>query len=225
MSHNIPNVVLTALAGAFATLITSAISIVKLVNEKDARTTDYRQDWTKSARTALATLIGRLTELTNLVDEYIALDDSEDIKRWEDRLFESRKEMRESFAIACLHFNKSDPHFNDISANYEAILKSFREVFDSPQKNLDGKILDQTKTHISSIIESSRCILDREWKQVKQGEISFVKTKKYATVIGFVAIGTIAAIALIALNEGLTNSTTIGDHPPPINSATPGKSH
>lgn len=53
-------VLLTAFLTALAGFITAALSIVKLVNEKESKTTEYRQAWTESVRTAMAELIAKI---------------------------------------------------------------------------------------------------------------------------------------------------------------------
>jgi len=53
-------ILLTAFLSALAGFITAILSIVKLVNEKESKTTDYRQNWTDSVRGELANLIGLL---------------------------------------------------------------------------------------------------------------------------------------------------------------------
>jgi hypothetical protein len=49
---------LTAFLSALAGFITATLSIVKLVNEKESKTTEYRQAWTDSLRKSFAELIG-----------------------------------------------------------------------------------------------------------------------------------------------------------------------
>jgi len=53
-------ILLTAFLTALAGFITAALSIVKLVNEKESKISEYRQAWTESARNALYQLIGNI---------------------------------------------------------------------------------------------------------------------------------------------------------------------
>ncbi|QVE15078.1 MULTISPECIES: hypothetical protein [Pseudomonas] len=61
-------ILLTAFLTALAGFITAALSVVKLVNEKESKTTEFRQSWTESARAALSDLIAKLNfHVTNVV--------------------------------------------------------------------------------------------------------------------------------------------------------------
>lgn len=53
-------ILLTAFLSALAGFLTAVMNIVKLVNDKEGKTTDYRQSWTDSARKSLAELISNL---------------------------------------------------------------------------------------------------------------------------------------------------------------------
>ena len=56
-------ILLTAFLTALAGFVTAALSIVKLVNEKESKTTEFRQAWTDSARKALADLIAKINSI------------------------------------------------------------------------------------------------------------------------------------------------------------------
>lgn len=59
-------ILLTAFLTALAGFITAALSIVKLVNEKESKTSEYRQLWTDSVRKALSDLIGNINARATL---------------------------------------------------------------------------------------------------------------------------------------------------------------
>jgi len=60
-------ILLTVFLSALAGFITAALSIVKLVNEKESKTSDYRQAWTETARTAFSELIASINSLAALL--------------------------------------------------------------------------------------------------------------------------------------------------------------
>lgn len=126
-------VLLTAFLSALAGFITAVLSIVKLVNEKESKTTDYRQAWTDSARKSLAELIGRINAQAGTINNGVeaierflkSLKESNDksddevkkrIADLDESVFketqiafrELRREIYESYALTRLHFKPND---------------------------------------------------------------------------------------------------------------------
>lgn len=62
-------IVISSFFALLAAFITAVVSFVKLVNDKEARVSDHRQEWTTSARDALADLISKVSALSDFFAE------------------------------------------------------------------------------------------------------------------------------------------------------------
>lgn len=119
-------------------LVTAALSIVKLVNDKESKTTDYRQDWCNSVRKSVAELISNINATASLIVNHGR--DGENLEAllkanhstagaWSEkdaairdhltsRIAESigqirtlRRELFQAYAFTRLHFKPEDPSF------------------------------------------------------------------------------------------------------------------
>lgn len=60
---------LAAFVSSLAGFFTAIVSVVKLVNEKENKTSSYRQEWTTSIRSVFADFSSTLLALTTLFEE------------------------------------------------------------------------------------------------------------------------------------------------------------
>jgi hypothetical protein len=196
-------ILLTAFLTALAGFITAVLSIVKLVNEKESKTSEYRQAWTESLRPALAELIGNVSALASLVasnkalmehflklmgetsnDERIQKANSEAIAvyrgQWDEGLKKQRdltRSLYEGYAKVRLHFKPDDLSFSRFENKFETILS----VLEVLKKSDVEKDIAESKEKIhalsSELTAIARNIMKAEWETVKLGEPAYKKTK------------------------------------------------
>ncbi|MDC3735452.1 hypothetical protein KDL27_06620 [Pseudomonas syringae pv. syringae] len=229
---------LTAFLTALAGFITAALSIVKLVNEKESKTTEYRQAWTDSVRGALAELIAKINSqastITGARHNGLKLDkflkDGPGDSEYEKEL---RKDMAEfyrkvlkdgldaanllnqdiyhAYAKVRLHFKPDDLSFSRIENKFEFCMSKVSDL----KAETDVEKLSVTKEQIhnaaNEITAFSRGILKAEWETVKLGEPAYKQTKKWSIwicVVMFFILLTIGTHAAISYSKA-ANYTNI----------------
>ncbi|HDS1708406.1 hypothetical protein [Pseudomonas putida] len=224
-------ILLTAFLTALAGFITAALSIVKLVNEKESKTTDYRQAWTESVRGALAELIAKINaQATTIVGarklsasherltrEYAALDGAEkEVKKsladfhreaFKDGLERANaltQEVYHAYSKVCLHFKPDDLSFSRIENKFDYCRAKLGELKEEADIQKLGVIKEQIHGATSEITNMSRGILKTEWETVKLGEPAYKSTKKWSVwfcVVMFFLLVTIGVHAGISYME------------------------
>lgn len=202
-------ILLTAFLSALAGFITAILSIVKLINEKESKTTDYRQAWTESVRTSLANLIGQLNaqvgHITSAVENKSLLtkiisekeknkDDSEFLSTLDiinnlnkDNLKENlnairqiRKEIHETYALTRLHFKPNDLSFNRIEQKFDVIMGILNELDKTEDSSKRATLKEKVHGVAEEITGYARDILKTEWETVKTGEPAYHRTKQWS---------------------------------------------
>jgi len=203
-------VLLTAFLTALAGFITAALSIVKLVNEKESKTTEYRQSWTDSVRSALAELIAKINAQAStvvsarkthaiyerLMKEYAKADESEkelkknlaDFNRCAfkdglDRANLLTQEVYHSYSKVCLHFKPDDLSFSRIEHKFDFCRAKLAELKEEKDIQKLGAIKEQVHSATNEITMMSRSILKSEWETVKLGEPAYKTTKRWSVWI------------------------------------------
>lgn len=201
-------ILLTAFLTALAGFITAALSIVKLVNDKESRTTEFRQSWTESARAELSDLISKLNshvvamvDVMRLKKEMMrAIDMASKTENARERellgevieLFKdlvgksierSRLSMREVYqahAKVRLHFKPEDPDLVRIENKFDYCMGKFSEINREDDSDKWDVLKEQVHNATNEITASSRALLKTEWEKVKLGEPAYQKTKKWS---------------------------------------------
>lgn len=200
-------ILLTAFLTALAGFITAALSIVKLVNEKESKTTEFRQAWTDSVRSALAELIAKINskastlmssrrifvQITKLQkDDEGATDFEKEMKKeWldyqrkalkvsADTSNELTKEIHHAYAKVRLHFKPDDVVFSRVEQKIEFCMSKFSELLNEKDSEKWGVIKEQIHSAANEITSFSRSILKSEWETVKLGEPAYKTTKKWS---------------------------------------------
>lgn len=153
-------ILITAFLSALAGFITAVISIVKLVNEKESKTTDYRQTWTNSARQSLSDLISNLNThaslLINLGDSIDGIKKTAELteelpdnhpfakricdlldgeyKEEQAAIREMQRDIHKSYAFTRLHFKPNDNSFYRVEQKFDVIFGMLEEI-----KNMKGE--------------------------------------------------------------------------------------
>ena len=204
------------ISGFFALLaafITAVVSFVKLVNDKEGRISDHRQEWTTSARDALADLISKVSalsdflaertyrsnrcnELSSKYAEETEPGEKERIKHGLDyqknmlevantSLLETRKELHRAYGYSRLHFKLNDPLFLSVERLTEEILSNLRRLgeVEDDEKNV-AVIRGDISTQIGELVAVSRGLLKNEWEKIKAGEPVYMKSKVFSKWAG-----------------------------------------
>jgi len=152
------SVFVTVLVG----FVTAALSIVRLVNDKESKTTDYRQAWTDSLRKCFADLISNINLLAGtLVSRQKALDHVNKILRvqpesdketlppalenvrvyldkqlhdHEAHVRDLRRNLHQSYALSRLHFKPNDLSFARVEQKFDLVLELLDKL-----SSLDGE--------------------------------------------------------------------------------------
>ncbi len=203
-------VLLTAFLTALAGFITAALSIVKLVNEKESKTTECRQSWTDSVRSALAELIAKINAQAStlvsarkthaiyerLMREYAKVDESEKelkksladfnlsaFKDGLDRANLQTQEVYHSYSKVCLHFKPDDLSFSRVEHKFDFCRAKLSELKEEKDLQKLGAIKEQVHSATNEITMMSRSILKSEWETVKLGEPAYKTTKRWSVWI------------------------------------------
>lgn len=201
-------ILLTAFLTALAGFITAALSIVKLVNEKESKTTEFRQAWTQSARSALADLVAKINAHVSamvysknvaqgLVDNLRKLHSSDNEAEKEllgnltdhqhemnkkaiDRVRDLGPQVQQAYALARLHFKINDPEFMKIENKYDFYMGQMAILVKEENDREWSALQEQVNSATLEMTVMSRGLLKTEWEKVKQGEPAYKKTKKWS---------------------------------------------
>lgn len=218
-------ILLTAFLTALAGLVTAVLSIVKLVNDKENKITDFRQIWTESAREAMADLVAKINSHIVAVVNYKKAELSlyENGNRFQHASNEREEEalkgildyqyefLRKTFDISIgllgevhlahakvrLHFKPEDPEFVRIEHKIEMYFAKAEEVrlSDDPASWLVLK--EQVHAATNEITGSSRALLKNEWEKIKLGEPAYRMTKKWS---GWACVGMLVLLLVIGIH-------------------------
>ncbi len=219
-------ILLTAFLSALAGFITAILSIVKLVNEKESKTTDYRQSWTDSVRKAFADLVALInaqaSQIANTKKTQATLADLWDPATIRDETLRKRgldfnenmlnehnnavrdtqRALHEAYALARLHFKPNDLSFNRIEQKFDAAMALLNELAKTDSDADRAALKEKVHATASEITSYARDILKTEWETVKRGEPAYQMTKKWSIggsllmLFVLVSIGIHAGMAL-----------------------------
>lgn len=220
-------VLLTVFASLIIGFVTAALSIVKLVNDKESNTTNYRQAWVESLRKRFADLIsninslawmivkrsstlhdlnaengdGRLDELTGIP---LSLHNYNVTKAQEEgaNVRALRKEIYQSYAFTQLHFKPNDLSFSRIEQKFDVVVEMLEKL--EALREVDNKsdqlvLLEKIYAASREITNYSRDIIKTEWEAVKQGEKAYRATKRWSLLGGGIALAALLLFGLLAL--------------------------
>lgn len=236
MDTKMDKILLTAFLSALAGFITAVISVVKLVNEKESKTTDYRQSWTDSARKSLSELISNLNTQASLLvnirdsvdnikktrellanqnnDEIFATRISnlvdEEYKEEQSAIREMQREIYKSYAFTRLHFKPNDASFNRIEQKFDVIIGMLDELRSKYEGDKSDRKVLKEKIHgaVADLTNYARDILKTEWETVKRGETAYQATKRWSFIGGTVMLFILLSIGIHASISVYKNSST-----------------
>lgn len=152
------NIVLSTIIGLFAAFLTAVLGFTKLINDKEGKTSEFRQEWTGSIRITIAKLVSSLRHLSvlherhftrasvcdELNQELLKLTDistsiynitkeSKDfnmklVESLNSEILETNRIIRENLALTVLHFKPFDNEFIHVENNLKSILDIMDDV-------------------------------------------------------------------------------------------------
>lgn len=233
--------IIAAFVSVLVGFVTAVLSIVRLVNDKESKTTDYRQGWTDSLRTCVADLISNINTLAGEIVRRIESVDKLDGLRKEDKTFDPkdkvlhdllvktiadhdshirdlRQKMYQSYALARLHFKPNDETFTPLENKFDVIV----ENIDKMEKlvgssNLPDRLVVREKifSDVMEITGYARFILKTTWETVKRGEKAYELTKKWSFRGGALALITLLLFGLFAALNAWKHSMELPKKPRP----------
>jgi hypothetical protein len=228
-------IVISSFFALLAAFITAVVSFVKLVNDKEARVSDHRQEWTTSARDALADLISKVSALSDffaertfrsnkcneLSEKHANEGDSEEKERIKHALdyqknmlevantsiLETRKELHRAYGYSRLHFKLNDPMFLSVERLTEEILANLRRLaeIDEDEKAI-AVIRGDISTQTNELAVISRGLLKKEWEKIKTGEPIYVKSKIFSKWAGVFFFFILVSLGVHAFVNNKQNS-------------------
>jgi hypothetical protein len=165
-----------AVATVTAAFIAAIIALVNLINAKDQKTTEFRQQWINSLRSE----IGKFSSSARYIATAIALKRRFDPLAYDrdptaaDALSDQRAALQAAYYMSVLHFNLNDTAGQELIKKLESVVTQL--------KNPGTVTLEKVLSSLEGISQSTRVILKNEWERVKNGETSYVLTKRIAFV-------------------------------------------
>lgn len=211
--------------------VTAALSIVRLVNDKEGKTSDHRQHWCDSLRACVADLVSCInssaSEIVNRADSGVRLSAlltkykdhsgawpesdatfrdhlNEAVIDRDSRVRELRKNLYHAYSLTRLHFKPGDPVFAPIEASFTLSMQLLRELaLMSGTDKSKERIERRNEIHkaADSITLAGQEVLKTEWEIVKRGEDAYVLTKKWSVFGGGIAFVTLIIFALLAASS------------------------
>jgi len=212
-------ILLAVFLSSFAGFITAIVSVVKLVNEKENKTSEFRQAWTNSIRNCIADLAAKLSALTSAyvhqkrlldIEAKLCLTDGihtakrlevirAEIENTNKTIASNTHDQYQTFALCKLHFKPDEKDFLPIEAQFKSIRDGYAEILKSKKTDEREKIKSHNYENIQAIIDSGRKILKNEWERVKEGEAVYKHTKAYSFGGGIVMLFVLIITGGIAL--------------------------
>ncbi len=207
---------LAAFVSSLAGFFTAIVSVVKLVNEKENKTSSYRQEWTTSIRGVFADFSSTLLALTVLLEEQERFCDlkiecekkegseseikeiSALLEKTRDQIVIKRNDLYRSYALTKLHFKPNDQSFSLVEQKYDIMDHMIRDMIEASDHEKRIELKGEIKRHISELINLCRDILKTEWETIKRGEHAYKVTKKYALWGGVITMFFVISIGIHA---------------------------
>lgn len=181
---DIPSEVIVAL---IALLISSALALLSLVIGKDNKITEFRQVWIDELRSDISSLVADLNSMYNVRQVNWKNDELTLLKHLEP-IFSSASSAQSRIKLRLNHNEEESKRVLEIINNFEEYIHKGRiddfDEFQRLEKSLTCRASDLLKT---------------EWKRVKAGEETYVKTKRFFECSVKILIASLALVVVIAL--------------------------
>jgi len=184
----IPNTVFVALGVIVAATLTGIFSFVSLINQKEGKISEFRQDWIDSLRDDISKITSCIDKISNSW-QLIQIQENEKKSSFEgtDWLDKFNKLTNNDSTIfaecryrVLLRLNRRDD--KELISKLDKAKKHFSDPDAMSNK-------DEIENLINEIILLSQDLLKKEWEVVKSGETAYKNTKMATTAIVLVLFG------------------------------------
>ena len=175
----LPGQLFVAVGAVIAALIAGAFSYFNLVTSKEAKVSEFRQEWINALRTEISTYVSRIHAVTTL-GNYInsnPIEDKYDIDllRERSRLYEEALAAYNSIHLR-VNKNETVAIAKDINDKFVLAIEEAQECYKAGEEDDLGYRLEQ-------VIEKAGPLLKHEWNRVRDGEPSYRWAKRGAVIL------------------------------------------
>lgn len=163
-------------AAISAALIAGYFSFVTLINSKEQKTSEFRQNWIDSLRKEISEFTASVYFLKFYYQQGAKNTDPDFING----LKEIHNKYVSSSTAILLRINANETN-KYLRAINDAFLSALSGVLDS----VNASRYDEAATRCNALVEKAKPLLKEEWKRVKAGELSY-KAIKYFSIAVFV---------------------------------------
>ncbi|WP_318417741.1 hypothetical protein [Photobacterium leiognathi] len=160
-----------ALGTICAAIITSVFVFINLINSKEQKTSEFRQDWINALRQSISEFTAVTTTFASMLS-YIDSFDSEDEKvRRESEFYKENLDIANDITK---HYNIIQLYVNPVeNRSFLSALSKVYALVTSRRVISSEKITEANK----DLVTEAQSLLKSEWKRVKRGEITYRVTK------------------------------------------------
>ncbi|MCG9566795.1 hypothetical protein [Vibrio chagasii] len=160
-----------ALGTICAALITSVFAFINLINSKEQKTSEFRQDWINELRQSISEFTAVTTTFASMLS-YIDSFDSEDEKvRRESEFYKENIDIANNITK---HYNIIQLYVNPVeNHSFLSALSKVHTLVTSKRVISGEQITEANK----ELVEEAQLLLKSEWKRVKRGEMTYRVTK------------------------------------------------
>ncbi|MCL6416843.1 hypothetical protein MIB92_14375 [Aestuariirhabdus sp. Z084] len=184
----LPNTVFIALGGVVAATLTGIFSFVSLINQKEGKISEFRQDWIDSLRddiSKITSCIDRISNSWQLIQ--IRENAKENAFEGTDWLEDFHKSSRRDLMTfdecryrVLLRLNREE------DSELISKLEKAKEHLSDPD-SMSNKY--EIKNLINDVVRLSQDLLKKEWQVVKSGEKAYKNTKRATVSVVLIFVG------------------------------------
>lgn len=193
-----PTELIPLLAAVSAALIAGYFSFVTLVNSKEQKTSEFRQNWIDSLRSD----IGELTSSVYFIRFYY----QQGAKNTDPEFINGIRDIHCKYVASCaailLRVNAKEKEGRKLKEINDAFLGALSNV----QNAINAAMYDDAATQCGILLDKAKPLLKEEWKRVKAGELSY-RIIKYFSIAMFGAAVLSATYIVITSSPGFAKST------------------
>lgn len=162
------------LAAVSAALIAGYFSFVTLINSKEQKTSEFRQNWIDSLRKEIA----EFTSSVHFLKFYYQQDAKNTAPEFINGLKEIHNKYASSSTAILLRVNATEKD-KYLKAVNDAFLCALSDVL----KSVDASQYDEAATRCGTLIDKAKPLLKEEWKRVKAGERNYRVIKCFSIAL------------------------------------------
>lgn len=179
------------LAAVSAALIAGYFSFVTLINSKEQKTSEFRQNWIDSLRKEIAEFTSSVYFLKFYYQQGSKNTDPEFINGLKD--FHSKYVSSSTAILLRINANETDKYLKVVNDEFLRTLSDILMAVNEAK-------YDEAATNCNTLIDKAKPLLKEEWKRVKAGELSY-RAIKYFSIVLFIGAAIVASNIAVAPTE------------------------